>query len=261
MRNLKSIPLKTEVQKYWETSPCGSRDAVKEVGSKAFFEEVERNRYKREPFIHKFARFEAWKGKKVLEIGCGLGTDLMQFARSGAQVYGVDLTEKGVALTKKRLEIYGLSADVRQADAESLPFSTNQFDFVYSWGVIHHTPNIEAAVAEIYRVTKPCGKICIMIYHKWSLVSFQLYLKYGLLHLKPFASLDTLISTYMESPGTKAFDIPSSYKLFKQFKEVKVTPVVTTYDLRIARRVFLPKWLAHWVPAKLGWFLVIEGLK
>ncbi len=250
-----------QVEKFWNSSPCGSRDSENEEGSKAFFEEVERKRYTREPFIHEFAQFNAWRNKTVLEVGCGMGTDLLQFAKGGAQVYAVDLTAKGVALTKKRLELYGFTGEISKGDAEHLPYTDDKFDLVYSWGVIHHTPNIIKAIAEIYRVTKSGGKILVMIYHKWSLVSLQVWLRYGLFSLKPFTNIDALLAIHMESPGTKAFTIQETLTLFKQFKRVKITPVVTPYDLRLARRFYLPRCVSNFIPNRLGWFIVVEGEK
>ena len=84
--------IKGSVREWWNARPCGSRVSDEEIGSKAFFEEVEQHRYLQEYHIPKIANFQDWKGKEVLEIGCGLGTDLLQFARAGARVTGIDLT-------------------------------------------------------------------------------------------------------------------------------------------------------------------------
>ena len=99
--------VKAKVREWWNARPCGSRVSDKEIGSKAFFEEVEQHRYTQEYHIPKVVNFENWKGKEVLEIGCGLGTDLLQFARAGAFVTGIDLTPRSVELTSQRFELYG----------------------------------------------------------------------------------------------------------------------------------------------------------
>src|SRR4051794_24654751 len=114
--------LKEEVRTYWEGRPCGSSHALAREGTPAYFEQIEQSRYDLEPFIPRFADFEGSQGKRVLEVGVGLGTDFVRFARAGAAVTGVDLTSKAVKLAQKRLELESLAGEVRQADAESLPF-------------------------------------------------------------------------------------------------------------------------------------------
>src|SRR4030043_982285 len=158
--------VKVQVREWWNARPCGSRVSDKEIGSKAFFEEIEQHRYTQEYHIPKVVNFENWKGKEVLEIGCGLGTDLLQFARAGAQVTGIDLTPRSVELTSRRFELYGVKGYFEVGDAENLNFADETFDLVYSHGVLHHSPNTQRAVDEIYRVLKPGGKTIVMLYHK-----------------------------------------------------------------------------------------------
>src|SRR5262249_42609797 len=146
----------------------------------AYFEEIEQSRYAREPFVHSFAQFSRWTGRRVLEIGCGAGTDSLQFARAGAKLRAVDLTRTGAELTRERLNLYGFEGDVSVAAAECLPFANDSFDLVYSWGVLHHTPRTETAVEEVWRVLVPDGRFVIMLYHLWSVVVLRLYLRYGL---------------------------------------------------------------------------------
>jgi SAM-dependent methyltransferase len=160
--------VKARVRAWWNARPCGSRVSLAEVGSRAFFDEVERHRYAQEPYIPDVVRFDRWKGARVLEIGCGLGTDLLRFARAGAHVTGIDLTPRAVELTARRLELEGLRGDVRTGDAESLDFADGTFDLVYSHGVLHHTPDTARAFAEVHRVLKPGGMAIVMLYHKHS---------------------------------------------------------------------------------------------
>jgi ubiquinone/menaquinone biosynthesis C-methylase UbiE len=161
--------LKQDVRDYWNAHPCGTQFTHLVAGSKEFFEEVERFRYETQPFMREVMGFEKFAGKRLLEIGCGLGTDLLQFARGGADVTGVDLTPASIELVKKRFAIYGLPVRAQVADAERLPFSDNSFDVVYSFGVLHHTPNTPKAIEEVYRVLRPGGQITIMLYHKSSM--------------------------------------------------------------------------------------------
>jgi len=255
-------PLKTQVRQFWERIPCGAADANEaEEGSLAFFEEVEKQRYTGDDFMAEVAGFDRWQGKKVLEVGCGLGTDLLQFARGGAEVYAIDLTEKAARLARKRLGLYGLKGNISISDSETLPFKSDSFDLVYSWGVIHHTPDTVAAAKEILRVCKPGGQVLVMLYHRRSILAFQAWLFYGLLRGRPFASPSKVIAERIESPGTKVYTPREGRELFPGLKSITVKRIVTRYDLRLGRRLFLPGWLRKVVPARFGWFMVVEGQK
>jgi SAM-dependent methyltransferase len=250
------------VARFWNANPCGSRLANgAESGTPEFFERTEGARYALEPFIRDFARFEDWTGQKVLEVGCGTGADLSMFARCGAQAWGIDLTHNGASLASKRLAYRGCEARVAVGDSESLPFPDGMFDLVYSWGVIHHTANTPLAARELTRVARPGGCIIAMIYNRRSLVALQTYLYYGLGQGKPRQSLRELMAAHLESPGTKGYTLSESQALFAGLENVRVTPVVTPYDLRIGRDRFLPAWMRHLVPRQLGYFIVIEGVK
>ena len=180
---------KKAVRKYWQAAPCGSRLTKAEPGSRAFFDEIEATRYRLEPFIAKFAEFERWRGKDVVEIGVGLGTDFIQFARAGAVLSGIDLTPASIELARRRLALEDLDAELRVADAENLPFSDESFDFAYSWGVLHHTPDTFRAVREAIRVTRAGGRVCVMMYARHSWVSYALWLRHALLAGRPHTSL------------------------------------------------------------------------
>jgi ubiquinone/menaquinone biosynthesis C-methylase UbiE len=160
--------LKERVRAWWDGRPCGSLISRQPAGSQPYFEEIERHRYEQEPHIPNVVRFEAWREKEVLEIGCGLGTDMLQFARAGARVTGIDLTPRAIELAAARFRLYNLDGNFEPGDAEHLRFPSGTFDLVYSNGVLHHTPDIESAVAETYRVLKPGGTAILMLYHKHS---------------------------------------------------------------------------------------------
>ena len=254
-------PFKVAVQGFWDKTPCGTREIRLPEGSREFFDRIEAERDEREPFIADFAKFHARRGQAVLEIGVGAATDFIRFARAGACLSGIDLTAHAVELAKKRLALEGLSADIRRSDAENLPFPDGGFDFVYSWGVIHHTENTPRAAQEIVRVTKPGGTVCVMIYHRHSLVALQCWILNALLKGRPFRSLREVIAAHIESAGTKAYTIPEARELFSSLRNVRVTPVVTPYDVRLTRSYFLPHWFRKLLPGRLGWFLVVEGTK
>src|SRR5438034_8549770 len=141
--------LKERVREFWQQHPCGTKFSDAEMGSREFFERIERHRYEKEWHIPAAANFTGTRGLKVLEIGCGMGTDGAQFARAGADYTGIDLTEAAIELARRRFECSGLQGEFRVADAENLDFADGSFDLVYSHGVLHHTPDTARAVHEI----------------------------------------------------------------------------------------------------------------
>lgn len=160
--------LKDRVRLFWQAHPCGTKFSDAEMGTPEFFERVEAHRYEKEWHIPAAADFQNTRGLRVLEIGCGMGTDGAQFAKAGAIYTGIDLTDAAVELARKRFQVSGLKGEFHVADAERLDFPDASFDLVYSHGVLHHTPDIEAAVREIHRVLKPGGRAMVMLYHRGS---------------------------------------------------------------------------------------------
>jgi ubiquinone/menaquinone biosynthesis C-methylase UbiE len=158
--------LKEQVRAFWQAHPCGIKFSDAEIGTREFFERVEAHRYAKEGHILAAADFASARGLRVLEIGCGLGTDGAQFAKAGARYTGIDLTEAAIELARKRFELTGLKGEFQTGDAENLVFPDESFDLVYSHGVLHHTPDIERAVSEIHRVLKTGGRAIVMLYHR-----------------------------------------------------------------------------------------------
>jgi ubiquinone/menaquinone biosynthesis C-methylase UbiE len=246
-----SETLKDHVRRYWEAEPCGTSTVAAEPGTSDFFAQVEQERYRLEPFIPGFAQFARWEGKRVLEIGIGLGTDFMGFVRAGADAVGIDLTEAAVESVRARLADEGLEAELHVADAESLPFPGESFDLVYSWGVLHHTPDTEQALREVRRVLRAGGEARVMLYSRRSWVALGVWLRYGLGKAKPFRSLRGLIADHMESPGTKAYTQAELDQLFSGFDQVTFRHFRTPYDRRVGRL------LVNLLPERLGWFVGI----
>ena len=248
------------VQEYWDKEPCDSTGLTFPEGSLEFFEEMEERRYRGQAFIHAFAQFTRWRGKRVLEVGCGCGTDLLQFARAEAEVYGIDFSQHSVELTKKHLEFYGLQAEVTQGDGEGLPFPDNYFDLVYCWGVIHHAPHPSKVVAETYRVLKPGGCIKAMVYYRWSpFWLVKVWFRDAFLRGKIFASLSGVISEHWESPGTQAFTMGQIKTLFHQFAQLKFLPA-PCWETDFLKRQGFP-WLASLYPHRFAAFMAVEGRK
>lgn len=150
--------VREQAQAQWEHDPAGGLAAGDEdLGTPESFARVEAYRYREQPWMHETFRYERFADRDVLEIGVGLGTDHLQFARAGARTSGVDLTQRCIDLTSLRVEQEGLHSDLRRMDALALEFPDDSFDAVYSFGVLHHTPSLEQAVAEVRRVLRPGG--------------------------------------------------------------------------------------------------------
>ena len=261
------------VHDFWNAASCGE-DLYLDSRDAAGYESQARTRYALEPYIESFADFGSSGGKRVLEIGVGLGADHQRFAQAGADLFGIDLTERAVEHTRRRLAASGLTSTISVGDAERLDFSDNFFDRVYSWGVLHHSPDTAKAVSEVHRVLKPGGRARIMIYHKWSMVGFMLWARYGLLRLRPWMSLQAVYAKYLESPGTKAYSVGEARQLFRGFTTVHIDTVLTHGDLlessagqrhrgpllKVASRLWPRPVLRRLFP-KLGLFMLIDAVK
>ena len=264
---------KQEVYEFWNKQSCGE-ELYLQSNELEGYREHSRLRYEFEPYILTFADFESGRRKRVLEIGVGLGADHQSFADHGAVLTGVDLTDRAISHTKKRFELFGLHSELCVADAESLPFAENSFDIVYSWGVLHHSPRTDIAIKEVYRVLKPGGEARIMIYNKFSVVGLMLWLRYGLLALKPWRSLDYVYDHYLESPGTKAYSYASARTLFESFSSVELDSVLTHGDvltsaagqrhrgalLSIAKAIWPRRAIRYFFP-KAGLCLLVKAKK
>ena len=248
-----AVNQKERVRDFWEEEPCGSEHVALPEGTAEFFAEVERTRDALDPYIHRFADFAGARGKRLLEIGVGLGTDFVRFARAGAVATGVDLTEHAVELVRRRLALEGLQAEVRTADAENLPFDDGSFDRVYSWGVLHHSPDTDRAVREAIRVLRPGGRLCVMLYARHSWVAYGMWVRHALLAGRPWRSLADVLSAHMESPGTTAYTAGELLAMFAGLDELRIDQVATSYD----RQMVGP--LVRLTGDRFGWNLVIRG--
>lgn len=264
---------KDAVRDFWEEASCGERLYLPDQTIEGYRAQAEA-RYRLEPYIEPFARFEAARGLRVLEIGVGLGADHERFATAGAHLTGIDLTPRAVSRTRARLEVLGLPHDVREGDAERIDFPDNTFDVVYSWGVIHHSPDTPQAVREILRVLKPGGQARVMIYHRYSLIGLMLWLRYGLGTGRPFMSLTEVYATHLESPGTKAYTRAEALAMFSGFSNVQISIELTHGDLLTseagqrhqggalsAAKALWPRWLLRRVASGFGLFMLIQATK
>jgi SAM-dependent methyltransferase len=154
---------------FWTRYQPGMRVAEAPLGSAAFFDAVEAHRYRLEPDIPEIARFQDWRGRDVLEAGCGIGTDAMQFVRAGARYTGLDFSPTALELAQRRTDLEGAKARFVLGSVASLPFPDDSFDLVYSNGVIHHLPETGRAIQEFHRVLRDGGTAIVMVYHRASL--------------------------------------------------------------------------------------------
>jgi len=157
----------SQVRDYWDDRPCNIRHSDLPMGTREYFDEVEERKYFVEPHIPAFAEFEKWEGKRVLEIGCGIGTDAINFSRAGADYVGVELSPESLKLAMARFKVFGLQGQLFEADAESLSESEipdGPYDLVYSFGVLHHTPNTARAIQQLSTFMGQKSVLKIMMY-------------------------------------------------------------------------------------------------
>lgn len=267
-------PSKLMVKEFWNHSACGEHLYMIGEDLKSQFNNQLEERYRLEPMILEFVDFPHWKQKQVLEIGVGLGADHQLFASNGALLYGCDLTERAIIYTKQRLELFHLHSNLEVADANQLPYQNDIFELVYSWGVIHHSPGIELSIKEIHRVLKPGGMGKVMIYQKYSIVGFMLWIRYALFSGRPWLSMNEIYSRHMESPGTKAYTIKQAKKLFGNFSEVQIKTCLSHGDLLTSKagqrhegvllsvaRMIHPRWFIKKCLSGNGIFMLITVKK
>lgn len=216
------IPIE-KVKDFWNKRPCNLKHSAKPIGTREYFDEVEQRKYFVEPHIPGFAEFERWKGKRILEIGCGLGTDTINFARHGAQVTAIDLSEESLKLARQRAQVFGLGDSIRfhQGDAESLAqlVPAQKFDLVYSFGVIHHTPEPAKVIAHLPTYMHASSELRIMLYSRVSYKLFQM------MHFEgpwDMSKIDQVISENSEAqfgcPVTYTYSYDSARELLTGFE-------------------------------------------
>ena len=235
--------LKSEVHDFWNRQSCGTDATNAKKFSKQYLEDIETFRYYDQPFIHEFAQFSRYHGKKVLEVGFGAGTDFSQWLRAGAKATGIDLTEEALENMTHRIEVFKLPKpeSISVGDAENLPFPSNTFELGYSFGVLHHTPNTEKAIGELVRVVRPGGEIKIMLYNRHSICAFKVWARQALLRGRPWKSLGWAMWNHMESIGTKSYTSRELKRMFEAMplENIRIHTYVTSADY-VAFSAFKP---------------------
>ncbi len=268
-----SVKEKNLVYDFWNNSSCGEDLYLNSISPQGY-ENQAIERYKLEPYIFEFAKFNSTNGKRVLEIGVGLGADHQRFAEAGAILFGIDLTERAILHTRRRLQHLNLNSNLTIGDAEELNYPADFFEVIYSWGVLHHSPDTGKAVSEAFRVLKKGGVARVMMYNKFSIVGFMLWMRYALLLGRPWRSIAYIYANYLESPGTKAFTKSEVKKIFKDFSQISIKTVLTHGDLLasdvgqrhrgvllfIAKKI-LPRRFINKYFQSAGLFMLIEAVK
>jgi 2-polyprenyl-3-methyl-5-hydroxy-6-metoxy-1,4-benzoquinol methylase len=270
-QTFEQVPIE-QVRTYWDRRPCNIRHSTKPPGSREYFDEVEARKYFVESHIPGFAEFPRWNGKRVLEIGCGIGTDTMNFARNGAQVTAVDLSEKSLEMARKRAEVFRLADRIRffHGSAESLSdlVPADTFDLVYSFGVIHHTPHPDRVLEQVRNYVRPGSTVKIMVYNRYSWKVFWILMTYG---KGQFWRLAEMVARHSEAetgcPVTYTYTKRELRELLERHGfRVKQMQAEHIFPYRIRDYVqyrYVKEWYFRWMPDalfralehRLGWHL------
>jgi 2-polyprenyl-3-methyl-5-hydroxy-6-metoxy-1,4-benzoquinol methylase len=264
------------VKDFWDRRPCNIRHSPRPVGTREYFDEVEARKYFVEPHIPRFAQFERWCGKKVLEIGCGIGTDTINFARHGAHVTAVELSEKSLEIAQKRAEVYGLQDRIRFCPGNAEELTTfvpvEPYDLIYSFGVIHHTPNPERVVEQMCHYVQPGSTVKVMVYHRYSWKVLWILLTYG---KGQFWRLAELVARHSEAetgcPITYTFTRRAVRELLEhrgfRVTEMWVDHIFPYHIPDYVQYRYVRVWYFRWMPQPLfrwlerhfGWHLCVTA--
>ena len=216
-----------KIQKYWDVRPCNVRHSKKDIDTPEYSHEVETRKYFVEPHIPLFADFKAWENKDVLEIGCGIGTDSINFHRNGARLTVIELSQNSLDICQRRFRSLNLptptaySANAEDMD-DFLPENV-KYDLIYSFGVIHHTESPEKIIAAAKKRLKKDGELRIMLYSKYS---FKLFDFMHNENVWDFSRAEEIIQHYAEAqlqcPQALTYTFGDIKKLLKNFDIVEM---------------------------------------
>jgi SAM-dependent methyltransferase len=251
----------SSVRDFWNRRPCNVRHGTSPVGTKEYFEQVKERKYFVEPHIPAFSEFSNWKGLRVLEIGCGIGTAAASFAEAGALYTGVDLSEESVSLAKRRFEVFNLSGEFFVGNAEELHafLPSQQFDLIYSFGVIHHSPNPRAIIESVLNYTHDKTELRLMVYAKNSWKNIMIEAGFD----QPEAQTGCPIAfTYDRS------EIPSLVKGFRvlDIRQEHIFPYVIEkyvqyqYDVQPWFKA-MPEAMFKALEGSLGWHMLVKAVR
>lgn len=203
--------LLTELRDYWNLHIHDLEIATHPVGTAGFFQELAEYRFDKLHYLPQVVNFSAYKGKRLLEVGCGLGIDLVRFARAGAVVTGVDLAEVSIDLARKNFVQEGLTADLQVMNGEDLQFGDNSFDVVYAHGVLQYTADTQRMINELHRVLQPSGEAILMVYNKYSWLNI-------------LSKLTKVELEHEDAPVLRKYSIRQFKSMLRSFAEFRLVP-------------------------------------
>lgn len=252
-----------DVKKFWQSKPLSSEGIPHELGSPEFFKLYDSQREAIEPipYSYRLHEYTDFKGKKVLDVGSGNGYVLSKYASEGADVHGIDITEAGIDLCRKRFKYLNLKGNFQVADAQEIPFPDDTFDCVCSMGVLHHVPDTQKALHEIFRVLKPGGRLIVMFYHRHS-AKYQL--KYRVWSWVTGKSMQQLVNEFdgVGNPKGTVFSKAELGHMLARFSDVKMhVGFLETRDIILRGARYLPERLFLPLAALIGWNLYAKASK
>lgn len=264
---------KLEAQRLWNANPCGTGEypADMEYGSIEFFDEVRRSRYEiSDTWIKETIDFSTVAGKKLLEIGHGIGTDLLTFCEEGAQVYGIDISEEHHRLAKLNFYLHRKDSVLKLCDSADIDFPSNYFDVVYTLGALHHTPDTVRCISEAYRVLKSGGQLILCLYHTYS--GFHIFAKLiydGILRRKlRQLGYRGLMSTIER--GADGIHVKPLVKTYSKKQLRYILEDFVKIDFKIAHfkrehipflGMLIPQFLEKPLATYLGWYVIAFATK
>jgi ubiquinone/menaquinone biosynthesis C-methylase UbiE len=248
----------TRITAYWDEHIHDLAITTHPVGSSGFFRQLDDYRYDKLNYLPRLVDFSSYRGKRLLEVGCGAGIDLVRFARAGVHVTGIDLSTTAIELARKNIEQNGLNADLRVMNGETMEFPDNSFDSVYAHGVLQYTANVEKMVAELHRVLKPGGELVVMVYNRNSWLNLM-------------RQVTRVPLEHEDAPVLNKYSIGELKQFLKPFKSYRVIPerfpvktkLHSGWKARLFNDVFvgtfnlMPKALVR----PLGWHLMAFATK
>ena len=199
------------IRDYWNSHIHDLEIATHPVGTKGFFDELDEYRFDKLRYLPQLLASERYRGKQLLEVGCGVGTDLVRFARAGANVTGIDLAETSIDLARKNFAQNGLQGKLQVMNGEAMSFADNTFDVVYAHGVLQYTADAAGMIREIHRVLKPGGQAILMVYNKYS-------------WLNALSKLMKVDLEHEDAPALRKYSIREFRRLLQPFRQVRLAP-------------------------------------
>jgi len=246
------------IRSYWNNHIHDLEIARHPVGTREFFQELEVYRFDKLEYLLRIVDFRAYKGKQILEIGCGIGTDLVRFVEHGANATGVDLAEVAVGLARTNLELHRARGDIQVMDGEHLQFPDKSFDVVYAHGVLQYTNDPAAMIREIHRVLKPGGEAILMVYNRYSWLNL-------------LSKLFGVKLEHEDAPILRKYSIRDFRNLLRAFIQVEIMPERFPVRTRLHRGMKAKLYNALFVHAfnliprvlvrPVGWHLVAKVIR